>query len=114
MKNFFLIVILIIAVICIGSVLRPFWTKYWLGEDMKAAAVYGTKHSIKDTMALLLNKMEEANRDLNEEDFSIEKDKNNTVTITLTYTDEIKFFGYILKEFEFVLEETADEVDELF
>ena len=29
--------------------IRPYWNKYWINSDLKAVALYGTKHSTQDT-----------------------------------------------------------------
>ena len=82
--------------------------------DLKAAALYGTKHSIEDTGKFLREKYKERGYDFDQEDFQIEKDENKTVSIKITYQDEITFFGFILKELEFKLEVTERETEESF
>ena len=82
--------------------------------DLKAAALYGTKHSIEDTGKFLREKYKERGYDFDQEDFHIEKDENKTVSIKITYQDEITFFGFILKELEFKLEVTERETEESF
>jgi hypothetical protein len=83
-------------------------------SDLEAAAVYGTKHSIEDTRKFLREKYKERGYDFDQEDFYIEKDEVNTVSIRITYEDKITFFGFILKELEFTLEVTQRETEEAF
>jgi len=52
--------------------------------------------------------------DFDPQAFHIEKDENNTVSIRLTYQDEISFFGFILKELEFTLDVTERETKARF
>jgi len=59
----------------------------------------------------LTQKMKEARRGFTGEDFRIRKDENNNVTISLTYYDEVRVFGVILKELEFTLKKTMSEVE---
>ena len=42
------------------------------------------------------------------------KDEDNTVSISLTYQDEISFFGFILKKLEFTMNVTERETKEYF
>jgi hypothetical protein len=81
---------------------------------VKAAALYGTKHSIEDTEKFLSEKLKERGYNFGPEEFYIEKDENNTVSIILTYQDEISVFGFILKELEFTLDMTKRETEEFF
>ena len=114
MKSAFKVIFLLLIIIFIGSAVRPFWTKYWLGEDIKAAAIYGTKNSIEDTKKLLIQKMKESGRDFGGDNFIIKKNEYNTITISITYTDKISFFGVSLKTLEFTLKETVGEIKEKF
>ena len=112
-KWFFYIVSLLILYLIFCAVL-PFWHRYEMQSDLNAAALYGTKHSIEKTRALLLEKAAERGYELDAEDYAIEKDEKNTVSISLTYVDEIRFFGMTLKELEFTLEASARETAEAF
>jgi hypothetical protein len=114
MKSAFNVILLFLIIILIGGAVRPFWTKYRLGEVIEVAAIYGTKNSIEDTKKFLTQKMRESGRDFVGGDFNIEKDEYNTVTVSITYTDRIGFFGVSLKTLEFTLEETVREVEEMF
>jgi hypothetical protein len=107
-------VFLIIIILIVVSIVRPYWDKYWLGQDMEAAAIYGTKNSVRATRTFLTQKMKEAGRDFAGEDFGISKDENNNVTISLTYYDEVHVFGVTLKELEFTLKKSMSEVKATF
>jgi len=114
MKSAFNVILLFLIIIFIGSAVRPFWTKYWIGEDIRAAAIYGTKNSVEDTKKLLIQKLEESGRDFVGDNFIIRKNEYKTVTISITYTDKISFFGVSLKTLEFTLQETVHEVKQKF
>jgi hypothetical protein len=92
----------------------PYWNKYWIKSDLKATVLYGTKHSIEDTREILSEKVKERGYEFDPQEFHIEKDENNTVSIRLSYSDEISFFGFILKELEFTLDVTERETEEYF
>ncbi|MBW1769005.1 MAG: hypothetical protein JRJ65_18410 [Deltaproteobacteria bacterium] len=87
----------------------PYWNKYRINSDLKAAALYGTKQSIEDTRKFFSGKVKKRGYDFDPEEFHIEKDENNTVSTRWTYQDEISFFGFILKELEFTLDVTERE-----
>jgi hypothetical protein len=92
----------------------PYWTQHGIKSDLKAAALYGTKHSIEDTAKFLSEKLKERGYNFGPEEFYLEKDENNTVSISLTYQDEISVFGFILKKLEFTLDMTKRETEEFF
>jgi hypothetical protein len=48
------------------------------------------------------------------DDFIIEKDENNKVSISITYADEISIFGLTLKELSFTAERSSYEVKEYY
>ena len=98
----------------IVSSIWPYWKQYRIKSDLDTAALYGTKHSVEDTRKLLSEKLKERGYDFGPEDFNIEKDENKTVSVNLTYQDEISFFGFILKELEFELNVTKAETREYF
>jgi len=110
MKKLFLTAVVIAAVIAVGSAVRPYWNKYWLEQDLEAVAVYGTKNRLDQTRSLLLTKIEEGGYPVREQDFIIEKDSKNTVTITVRYSDGISIFGRELKELYFTVSATAREI----
>ena len=91
--------------------MRPYWNKYWLGYEMRDAAIYGTKNSISDTRTFLSEKIRNDWPDFSGEDFFIEKDENDNVTVGIEYCDAISVFGVNLKELQFTVERTASEVD---
>ncbi|MBW1799839.1 MAG: hypothetical protein JRJ85_03835 [Deltaproteobacteria bacterium] len=90
----------------------PFWNRYMITSDLKATALFGTKNSITDARELLVKKLDERNVDFDPHDFHIEKQENNTVTVQITYFDEISFLGIILNAIEFTLEVTEEETEE--
>jgi len=114
MKSIFLVA-LGVAVLWSGwSAVRPYWNKYWLKKDMELAAVYGTKHDIVQTSRFLDEKMRDAGRDLEGDDFEIDKDEKNDVYIRVRYQDSIRVFGALLKDLEFEVEASARDVKEYF
>ncbi len=96
------------------STARPYWNKYWLELQLEAASVYGTKNSIEDTRNFLSDKMEDEGFSFKGDDFIIEKDENNKVSIRLSYADEIRILGLTLKELKFTVERSSDEVKEYY
>jgi hypothetical protein len=101
-----------IGLIClIVCAIWPYWNKYRISKDLHAAAIYGTKNSIQETREFLSEKMKERGYHTNPEEFHIEKDEENTVSISWTYEDQISFFGLILKELEFTLDVTEHETE---
>jgi hypothetical protein len=96
------------------SIARPYWHKYWIGQDIEAAAIFGTKKSVVDTREFLTRRMKEAGRSFTGGDFKIAKDERNNVTISLSYYDEIRIFGIKLTELEFTIEKSKSEVQEKF
>ena len=94
------------------SIADPFWEKYWLEQEMDRAAIYGTKHSIKATEHFLTDRMKHAGYDFTGEDFEVKKDSDNDVTVSITYSDEIKIFGLCLKSLEFTVEKASANIRE--
>jgi hypothetical protein len=113
MKKIFSYVLLISAVLLAVSLARLYWDKYWIGKEIEAAAVYGTKHSIQDTRGFLSKKLVQAGYPFRQEDFKIEKDNKNRVTITLAYRDAASVFGVKLKDVAFVVTKTVSEVKDV-
>ena len=95
----------IFAAVILGGVgaARPYWNRYWLREEMKTVANYGTKNSIQNTKEFLTKKMKEEGYDFTGEDFIITKDQESNVTISITYSDEISLFGVDLKDLKFTV-----------
>jgi len=110
MKRIFSYVLLIAAVVLAVSTARPYWDRYWIGKELEVAAVYGTKHSIQDTRGFLIGRMKQSGYDFRPEDFEIEKDDKNRVTITLSYRDSVRVFGRNLKNLSFTVRKTVSEV----
>jgi hypothetical protein len=113
-KNFLGGILAILLIWCAICAIKPFWDKYWLGQDLKAAATYGTKHSVKDTRKHLSRMMEQEEYGFSGEDFYIEKDSNNDTTIGIVYDDEIRIFGFTIIELEMEVEETRSEIKATF
>jgi hypothetical protein len=113
-KTFFIWVFFIALFLLAVATIRPYWQKYWIQKDMETAAIYGTKHSAEDTMALLGKKMKEEGRSFTGQDFDLSKDENKKVTITLHYADQIGLFGVELKELQFTVVATASEIKEYY
>jgi len=87
----------------------PYWEKYWLERQLETCAVYGTKHSITKTKEMVFRKIKDEGYDFKEEDFIIEKDEDNSVSINIEYSDEIIIFGLTLTRLEFFVEAKAFE-----
>jgi hypothetical protein len=87
----------------------PYWEKYWLERQLETFAVYGTKHSIAKTREMMVRKIKDEGYDFNEEDFIIQKDEDNSVSINIAYSDEINVFGLTLTRLEFLVEAKAFE-----
>ena len=113
-KSIFFVVVGIAFLWSGWSAVRPYWSKYWLKKDMELAAVYGTKHDIEQTRRFLDEKMKDAGRDFEGDDFEIDKDEKNDVYIRVRYQDSIRVFGSLLKDLEFEVEASARDVKEYF
>jgi len=96
-------------VLIVLNFVKPYWSRYWLERQMETVAVFGTKHDLHETVDLLMSKMREEGYRFNEEDFNINKDAKNSVSINLAYTDEIKIFGKPLKQLNLIAEVSARE-----
>ena len=106
--------VLIALIWIVVGIARPYWYKYWIGQDIEAAAIFGTKNSVADTRGFLTRKMKEAGRSFTGKDFKIAKDEKSNVTVSLSYYDEIRVFGITLTELEFTIEKRKSEVQEKF
>jgi hypothetical protein len=113
-KSFFKWVFFIAFLLVAFATIRPYWHKYWLQKDVDTAAVYYTKHSQEDTMALLGKQMKEDGRPFTGRDFNLSKDENDKVAITLHYTDHIGLFGVELKKLNFTLTSRVTGVKEYY
>ncbi len=114
MKDIIKIVLVLFVIVCIVSVVRPYWVRRGLANELKTASIYATKNSIKDTKKFLDKKMMDGNYGFEGEEFTIEKNKDNSVSISITYIDEISIFGLTLKELEFTVEKSSSEVKALW
>ena len=112
MKGIIKVILFLIFTWCVVSAVRPYWNRHGLEKELKTASIYGTKNSIEDTRKYLDKKMKDEGYGFEGQDFIIEK--NNTVSISITYNDEISIFGVTLKELEFTVEKTSSEVKEFF
>jgi len=106
MSKIILYIVSIGLILLLVSALLPYGNKYFINADLKAAALYGTKHSIEETQRFFSEKMEERENVFDPTKLHIEKDENKTVSIKLTYKDKISFLGIVLKELEFTLDVT--------
>ena len=91
------------------NTVKPYWGKYWLERELATCAIYGTKHSITKTKEMVISKIKDAGYDFKEDDFIIEKDEDNNVSINIAYSDEINIFGLTLTRLEFFVEAKAFE-----
>ncbi len=114
MKTFFQVIIVIFILLCAVSAVRPYWNKYWLGKELEAACVYGTKNSIAATREFLDRRMKEEGYNHRGEDFLIEKSENNRVSISITYSDDMRLLGRPIKRLDFTVERHASEVKQPF
>ncbi len=93
---------------------RPYWDKYWLEQEMKTAALHGTKTGVEAAAKFLDAKMEEQGRGFTGDDFEIERNADNSVKISITYADEIRVFGLSLKKLRFTVETNTSDVEARF
>lgn len=112
MKDTIKVIIFLAFIWCVVSAVKPYWIKYGLGKELEVATIYGTKHSIAETKKFLGKTMREEGYDFRGEDFTVEKDEKDKVSISITYIDEIRIFGITLRELEFTVEKTSFEVEE--
>lgn len=101
--------ILIALIWVLLNSVKPYWEKYWLETQLETAAIYGTKHSTDETVEMLVKKTRKDGYDFREDDFIIEKDPDNSVSIYISYIDSISLFGWTLKELDFIAEAKAFE-----
>lgn len=113
MKRMFSYVLVLAAVVLAVSSVRPYWDRYWVGKELEAAAVYGTKHSIQETKGFLSERMKLSGYPFRTEDVDIEKDEKNRVTITLKYRDAVRVFGRKLKDLPFTVRKSVSEVKDV-
>ena len=114
MKSFLKIILAALIILCIFGSVRPFWSKYWLGKELDRVSIYGTKHTIAQTKQFLNERMNVKGYDFNANNFSIEKDANNDVSVSITYDDAIKVLGAVLWDLEFTVERQSREVEQFW
>jgi len=89
-RKLYKIILVTLMILCVSGALKPLWNRLWIEVVISDAAVFGTKHTVRDTRDLLPRKMREDGYKFEESALIIEKDENNCVSINITYTDEIK------------------------
>ena len=112
MGKIILYIVSIGLILVIASALWPYWNEYLINSDLKAAALYGTKHSIEETQRFFNKKKGKRGFVYDPAKLHIAKDENKTVSIKLTYQDKISLFGIVLKELEFKLDVTKQYIKE--
>ncbi|MGE5838962.1 MAG: hypothetical protein ACM34H_03435 [Deltaproteobacteria bacterium] len=110
MKKLLSYALVIAIVLAVGGVVRPYWNKYWIQEEVEAAAVYGTKNSLEQTRQFLLNKLKEEGYRIGEDQVSIDKDPKNNVTVTVRYSDKISILGKEFQKLRFTVTATQKEI----
>jgi len=117
MKSVIKIIHLGLAIFLICSILnvvKPYMGKYWLEMQLERVAVFGIKHNMSDTVNLLISKMRVEGYEFEEDDFVINKDKDNNVSISITFNDEIGVLGVTLKELTLHAEASALDVKSFY
>jgi hypothetical protein len=56
MKDAIIIVLALFVIVCFVSVVRPYWIKRGLSNELKTAAIYETKNSVEDKKKFLTKK----------------------------------------------------------
>ena len=89
---------------------KPYWNKYWLEKHLESVAVFGTKHTLYETRDYLMNIIRAEGYSFEKDDFIIDKDERNRVSINLAYVEEVKVFGKPVKKLHFKAGVSANEV----
>jgi len=89
MNKIISVIVLIVLLVLGVCAVWPYWNRYLIKSDLKAAALYGTKHSTDDALKLFKEKLRDSGYDFNPENFTINKDENKTVSINSTPTDNV-------------------------
>ncbi|RJR48882.1 MAG: hypothetical protein C4576_07540 [Desulfobacteraceae bacterium] len=110
MKQLFTLAILGLSVWLGVVFVRPYWDKHRLQMDIEEAAIYGTKQSEGDVRRFLSKKMKQRGLNISGDDFLIVKDERNTVYVKMSYSDEVRIAGHLLKKLQFTLEAKEKEV----
>ncbi|HBF42049.1 MAG TPA: hypothetical protein DDW42_00170 [Desulfobacteraceae bacterium] len=111
--NIIIVLVCLLILAIVFSVVRPYWNKYWLKKDIETVALYGTKNKIEDIKKKLDMVMAEEGRDFNSDDFYIEKDEYNNVTIGIEYKDKIGLFGIVIKRLKIEVEVRKNYTNEV-
>ena len=111
MKKMIFYILSFAVLLVVLNAIWPFINNYFINSELKKAALYGTKHSIQETRDLLVKNLEKKDIVYDPEKLSIEKNEYKTVTISLSYEDEISIFGITLKELKFDLSVKEKHID---
>lgn len=111
MKAVLKIVVAALLILFVVGVIRPFWSKYWLGKELDRIAIYGTKHNVGQTGQFLNERMNVKGYDFRAKDFSIEKDEHNNVYVSITYDDSVSVLGVDLLDLQFTVERKSNEIE---
>lgn len=101
MKKIIFYAVSISILLLVVNAIWPYMNKYFITADLRKAALYGTKHSIPETLSLLNKSLKDRGLKYDPEKLNIDKDQNKTVRISLSYDDEINILGITLKELQF-------------
>ena len=93
---------------------KPYWNRFWLEKNLETVAIFGTKHGLHETKSFLMDKIRTEGYSFNEDDFIINKDERNRVSINFAYVDEIRIFGKPLKKLQLSADVAANEVKTFF
>lgn len=111
MKKIILYIVSIAILLLIVNAAWPYINRYFVTTELKKAALYGTKHSIGETLNLLNKNLKERGLDYDPEKLNIDKDENKTVSISLIYKDEISILGIVLKELQFEISVREEHIN---
>ena len=111
MKKMIFYILSFAVLLIVLNAIWPFVNSYFINSELKKAALYGTKHSIQETHDLLVKNLKEKDLVYDPEKLSIEKNEHKTVSISLSYEDEIKIFGITLKKLQFDLSVKEKHID---
>jgi hypothetical protein len=107
MKSFFGYIVLAVVVWAVVCVVRPYWDRYSIANDLEVVAIYGTQHEVDDIKKQLKEKISENDWPFTITDMLIKKNEDRDVKLSITYPDEIKIFGFSVKSLEMTVEKEA-------
>ncbi len=109
------IIIIGLILYCGWCVARPFIDKYQITKVVENIAQYATLNAVERTEKEYVRRIIKwTERGINLNNIKIEKDPySDTAKVTLKYKDSIEIFGYVIKEYEFVIEKRAAKVDKI-